>query len=133
MICGLPDRPPRYPRFEIGEQILDLLSGVEIDAADDLVRYVAHQKLFLKETGLGIGAVKDGTVLVLALSPAHPPFDISRHKFRLLIAGHKLAEADLFSLLLLRPESFFLPSFVVADDAVGSIQNSGWNGNSAPA
>ena len=41
-------------RLQIGQQVFDLSSCVEIDAAHDLVRNISVHELFFKDTGLRV-------------------------------------------------------------------------------
>src|SRR5699024_11411833 len=53
--------------FQITEQILDLLSFIEIDSANNLIRNIRHQEFFLKQPELGIGAVQHLKITIAAV------------------------------------------------------------------
>ena len=108
-------------RFQIGKQVFDLFSCIEVHAADNLIWNIGYDKFFLKKTGLCIGAVKNGTVTVMISAVLHAGIDILCDIFCLLIACLKLFKTDLFTFLIICPECFSFSSHIVGDHSVCSI------------
>ena len=108
---------------QIGQDILDFPACVEIHAADDGVRHIFHQKLFLKCTGLGICPVQNGTLPILEAALPFETCNIVDDVVRLLLSGVKPLQRDLSALPILRPERLPHPSLVVRDHCVRRIQD----------
>ena len=109
--------------FQISQNVLDLFPGIEVHTTDDLIRHVHVHKPFLKQTGLGIGTVKDRAVMIGIFSFPHPAADVTAYVIRLLIGIVKIAQGDLVSRRIFRPEPLVFPPFVVVDHIVGRIQD----------
>ena len=109
--------------LQICQNILDLFSGIKIHTSNDLVWNVGIQELLLKETGLGIGPVKNCKILIFCFPFPHLFTDLPGHIFRFLIAILELLEQDWLTLFVLRPECLLLTPSVIGDHAIGCIQD----------
>ena len=101
-------------RLQVREKILDLPSRIEVDPSPRSYMDVMAIALLLKETGLGIGAVKDGIVVVGRSLPHFSP-DILGDELRLVIGGVKLSQMNLIPFSVVCPQRLLLAPFVVAD------------------
>ena len=54
--------------FQICKKILDLPSGIEIDAAHNPIGHIGYNQLFFKHTGLGIGTIENRKVMIASFS-----------------------------------------------------------------
>ena len=109
--------------FQIRQNVLDFLSGIKVNAADDLIRNVRHHQFFLEKAGLSVGPVQNSTVFVTVQSFRYLPLNIVADKVCLLIPGAKLHKTHLAALAVVCPQGLFLTSVIVMDHTVGDIQN----------
>ena len=65
---------------QIGQDVLDLFTIVELDSADDGVFNIRFEENFLHDTGLCIGPIQDGKVGVFPLSCIHHFLDFTRYE-----------------------------------------------------
>ena len=109
--------------FQITEQILDLLSGIEIDSADNLIGNIRHQEFFLKQPGLGIGAVQNREITIAAVF--RPDFfrNFPRNILGFLKTGQKLTVIHQRPVSVFRPQLFLFPPLIVGDHFIRRRQN----------
>ena len=110
-------------RTQIGQDILDFLTCVEIHAADDGIGHIFHQKLLFKCAGLGICPIQDGTLPIVEAALSFEPCDIIDDVVCLLLRRIKPLQRDLSALPILRPECLPHPSLVVRDHCVCRVQD----------
>ena len=105
--------------LKVGQDVLDFPPLVEVHASHQTVRHIIENAPFLYETGLGIGPVEHGLVLIGKFTVPY----LSGHIIR-LIPGHvKLLEPDQIPFPIGCPQGLILPSAVVADNAVCRIED----------
>ena len=109
--------------FHVRKKIFNLLSGIKVHPANDLVRNVCKKTFFLKKSGLGVCPVKDRTVTIAASAFPVPGSNISHHILSFLKTVHKLAKMDFFSLGILCPQSFGLSLRIICDHFICRIQD----------
>ena len=110
-------------RFQIGQQILDLPSGIEVDSSYNLIWNVGRHKLFFKHTGLRIGAIQNSMVMIRSVSLIHMIPDILRYVLRLIIRRVKLTKLYLIPFPVIGPECLIFSPPVITDHCIGSVQN----------
>ena len=108
---------------EVGDGVLHLLALEELGAADQHVRDVLETELLLEGAALGVGAVEDGEVAVGDIRLEALQLDPLDHRGRLLLVVLHDAEVDERPVPRRRPEPFLLAHLVVADHAVGGVQD----------
>ena len=108
--------------LQIGEDILDLFSGVEIHPADKLVRDIQEDTLFLEQTGLGVRAVEHRKIFEVPFSVPHASADLRGDVLRLVKSAVIALKADVLSLSVLCPEAFCLPPPVIPDHFICRVQ-----------
>ncbi len=107
---------------QVGDQVLDFAALVEADAPNEAVRdAVTHKRLF-DCTGLGVGPVHDGDVAIGAAS-GDKPGDFGGGEFALLFVAVGLVGGDEVAALAFGPQLARMPVRVLADDAVGSLED----------
>ena len=106
--------------FQITQDILDLFSGVEIHSAHDVVRDVVFYEMFLKHSGLGVGTVQHGAIVIFCSFP-YPAHDLGSHELSFFKTRVKLSEQYLLSGFPVGPQSLFFSAVVMCYDAVGRI------------
>ena len=104
---------------QIGQNILNLLSLVEIDTAHQPVGHIVKNAPLLQKPGLGVRPVEDRLFLISL--PAIP--NLPRHKIRLVLGRLKLDEAHLAPLAVGCPERLVLAAPIVANYSVCRIQD----------
>jgi len=108
---------------QVGQRVLDLAPVVEAGAADDLVRHVVGDELFLDHARLGVGSVEDRSVRpvdpAVAVQAAQLRADVVRLVF---LIGAAVADR-LGTAGLIGPEVLRRPSEVVADHRVGGVED----------
>ena len=97
--------------------------SIEIDAADDLIGDICINQLFLKEAGLGVGAVEDRMIFILCLLLLDMAGNIANDMLRLLKGILELPEAHRHTCVIIRPQPLVLPTLVMVNDLVGRVQN----------
>ena len=108
---------------EVSYRILDLLALVEAQAAVDAVRDTQLAHLVLKAAALGIGAVEDSYIFVIApVEPMQTEY-LPRHGTALLAVGTVACEVQAFAGFFLRVHLFVDLPFVLMDEAVGGIDD----------
>ena len=108
--------------FQIGQNILDFPSGIEIDSPNQAIRDPLSDKSFFQKSGLCIGSVKNRKVLIRKSSPSLPD-QIPDNKGSLLVGCPFLIKTKLISFLILCPEGFDLPSGIMRNHMVCRLQN----------
>ena len=108
---------------QISKNILDLLALVKVDGTNDAVGDIVIDQLLLEDTGLGVGAVQYGKVLVRSLSVFYGAGDGRGNCLRFLIFILKLGIVDGISFVLAGPESLFFTFCIIVDHSVGCIQD----------
>ena len=109
--------------LQVGQKVLDLLAGIEIDAAHDFVGDIVHEKLLFKHTGLGVGAVQNGTVSIVPFPLAHLGVDGACHVFPFFKRSGKHPEVNGLAVSVGRPEGLALSPRVVPDHLIGRGEN----------
>ena len=104
--------------LHVGQDVLDFLPLVEVHAAHHLIGNVVFDALLLHETGLGIGAVQYHLIPVRTSAA----LGLTDDRFRLILRALIFPETHRLPALLRGPETFFLPSRIVADDGIGRVQ-----------
>src|SRR5699024_2446692 len=128
---GLVDDPPQTDVVpgvghdgHIGVDVLDLLAVVEALAAHDLVGDARPGEVVVEGGGLGVHPVKDGVVGQAAPGPQVLADDLG-DVGGLLPVVLGLVDVDGRALAVFGPEGLALALGVVADDAVGGVQDVG--------
>ena len=109
--------PSVVNRLQIGQNVLDFLTLIEVYASHHAVRHIALKTFFLDQTGLGISPVKNRAVLIAAfavLNIAHDGVCFLRCRLKLLILHQR-------PFLVSRPQRLGLSPPVVADHLVGRV------------
>ena len=114
---------PVVDDLHIGQNVLDLLPGVEVDPAHDLIRDIFLNEFFLENPGLGVGPVEDGVLAEAVLLLPGLAFDVIRDVLGLFIGGVKKLESNLVPGPVLGPEGFRLSSGVMTDYIVCRIED----------
>ncbi len=105
---------------QIGQEVLDLLALVKMQAANDGVGDFVLEEGVFEHAGLGVGAVQDGDP-----APGQPTLMQVQHTLRHLFGFIGIITADeQFRSLAgakFRPQVFAVAAAVVADDGVGEF------------
>ena len=106
---------------EVGDEVLDLLALVELDAADEVVGNVVSQAHLLERAGLGVDAVHDGDVGPL-VAPAHEALDLADDELRLVVLVVALVDDDGDSPAQLGEEVLLQALAIGCDDSLGGFE-----------
>ena len=117
--------PPVFDGTEIGKQILDLPSCIEVDASDHFIWNVGGDKALFKHTGLCVSSVQNGTFIIGSALFLDFLLNGSRNIVRLVVGIVKLTADQLLPFRILGPECLVLPAVIVADYGIGRIQDGG--------
>ena len=105
--------------LEIGQDVLDFPSLIEVHASHQTVRYIVCNAFFLKKTGLGIGPVEHCLILIGKFTVTY----LSGHIIRFLPGHVKLLEPNQTAFPIGCPQGLILPPAVMADNTVGRIED----------
>ena len=108
---------------EIGNDVLDFLALVEAEAAVDAIRDVLLAEGLLEATALGVGAVENGEVAILALVLTADALDVLAHDDGLLLVAIGLLQDQLLALGVAAEYVLRNLPLVVLDQAVGRLYN----------
>ena len=104
--------------LHVCKDIFDLTSLIEVNTSYDLVRYVHLNALLFHKTGLGIGTIKNGLIVVGSSCVLY----LSYNCIGLVVRTLKLLEGDILTALFIGPQTLLLTAFVVRDDSIGTIK-----------
>ena len=107
---------------EVGEDVFDLFSVIEAEAADDPVVDAVLAQLFFEESALGVDPVEDGEILGVGAAAQfiEDCFGDPGGLFA-VVAGGK--DGDGLAAGAVGPQLFGVAPFVVGDDIVGGIED----------
>ena len=108
---------------EVGDDVLDFLALVEAQPAVDAVRDVLLAEGLLKAATLGVGAVENGEVAVLALVLTADALDVLAHDDGLLLVAVGLLQDELLTLVVAAIDVLRNLPLVVLDQAVGRLHD----------
>ena len=108
---------------EVGNQVLDLLALVETEAPVDAVGDVALAQLLLEGTGLGVGPVEDGEVLMAGLLPRPGGEDAIGDVAALVVVAQGPVHVNLVAVRVAGPHLLADLVLVLGDDRVGRLDD----------
>ncbi len=108
---------------EVSDNVLDFLTLIETQAAIDAIRDALLAKLLLEATALGVGAIKDGKVAILATILTLDALDVFRYDNRLFLITIGWLVLQLLTLGILAEHILRYLVAIMANEAVGSLND----------
>ena len=107
---------------EVGDEVLNLLALVELDAADEVVGHVVSQACLFEGAGLCVDAVHDGHVGGIAALRAEA-LDLAYDELGLVVLVVALVDDDGDALAQVGEEVLFQPLAIGGDDVPGGLED----------
>ena len=109
--------------MQISKNIFNFLAVVKLQPADYDIRNFFMHKFFLEQSGLRIGAIKQGNFVVGKIFLRDEPLNFLSDNRRLKHIRFARDKFNFFAGLVFRPKIFRFAIEIILDNGVGGVQN----------